>query len=131
VIVVVDASALVAVGLREPERAAIVEALADADSLFMTPVNILEAGLVLVLRQALYDLAGYRDWLEELRVTELDVSGREALAAYLQYGRGVHRAGLNLGDCFAYALAKRLDAALLFKGNDFVLTDARPALQPT
>jgi ribonuclease VapC len=46
-------------------------------------------------------------------------------------GRGVHRAGLNLGDCFAYALAKQLDAPLLYKGNDFALTDVRSALQPT
>ena len=57
--------------------------------------------------------------------------GAAALRAYLQYGKGVHRAGLNLGDCYAYALAKAMDAPLLYKGEDFVFTDIRPALQPT
>lgn len=64
-------------------------------------------------------------------IVEREVSGAVALGAYLTYGRGVHRARLNLGDCFAYALAKELDAPLLYKGNDFLHTDIRPALQPT
>ena len=61
----------------------------------------------------------------------MPVAGDAALRAYLAFGRGVHRAGLNLGDCFAYALAKQLDAPLLYKGDDFSVTDIRPALQPT
>ncbi|HYE45293.1 MAG TPA: type II toxin-antitoxin system VapC family toxin, partial [Caulobacter sp.] len=44
---------------------------------------------------------------------------------------GRHPAKLNLGDCFAYALAKRLDAPLLYKGDDFAKTDIRSAVQPT
>lgn len=48
----------------------------------------------------------------------------------LPYGRGRHPARLNLGDCFAYALAKALDAPLLFKGDDFLKTDIVPAWSP-
>jgi ribonuclease VapC len=131
VIVVVDASAVVAVGLCEPERDDIVACLAEADSAFISPVNVLEAGLVVVLRQNLFGLREFADWLADLGLTEMPVPGDAALQAYMRYGRGVHRAGLNMGDCFAYALATQLDAPLLFKGRDFVLTDVRPALQPT
>jgi uncharacterized protein with PIN domain len=75
----------------------------------------------------------YDEWLEGLGVERAKASdlGGEALAAYLHFGRGFHPARLNLGDCFAYALAKRLDAPLLFKGNGFSQTDVRSAVQPT
>jgi ribonuclease VapC len=51
-----------------------------------------------------------------------------ARLAFDRYGRGRHRAGLNFGDCMAYAVAKANDVPLLFKGNDFALTDIRPAM---
>lgn len=51
-----------------------------------------------------------------------------AIDACRRYGRGRHRAGLNIGDCFSYALAVAADHPLLFKGNDFIHTDLRPAL---
>lgn len=51
-----------------------------------------------------------------------------AFDAYRRYGKGIHPAGLNLADCAAYALAKSLDAPLLFKGDDFARTDVRRAL---
>ena len=53
---------------------------------------------------------------------------RIAREAYRDYGKGRHRAGLNLGDCFAYALAKEKGEPLLFKGNDFRKTDVEPAI---
>ena len=49
--------------------------------------------------------------------------GRNALSAFERYGRGRHPAALNMGDCFAYACARQLDIPLLFKGDDFPLTD--------
>jgi ribonuclease VapC len=131
VTLVVDASALVAIALFEPERDSFLERLNAAGSIFAAPVNVLEAGLAIILRQRLLGLDQYAAWLAELRISETEVSGHAALEAYLKYGKGVHRAGLNLGDCFAYALAKQLDAPLLFKGDDFGVTDVRPALQPT
>jgi ribonuclease VapC len=50
--------------------------------------------------------------------------------AWRRYGKGRHKAGLNLGDCFAYALAKERGQALLFKGDDFAATDIEPAIKP-
>lgn len=51
-----------------------------------------------------------------------------AIGAFRRYGKGRHRAGLNIGDCFSYAPATAMDHELLFKGNDFIHTDIRPAL---
>jgi len=131
VTLVVDASALVAIALLEPERDRFLRRLNEADPILIAPVNALEAGLAIVLRQRLLGLEQYAAWLDELRITEVEVSGHAALEAYLRYGKGVHRAGLNLGDCFAYALAKRVNAPLLFKGDDFGVTDVQRAVQPT
>jgi ribonuclease VapC len=55
-------------------------------------------------------------------------SARQVAAAYAKWGKGVHPAGLNLGDCFAYALAKEQDCPLLFVGDDFAMTDLAPAI---
>ena len=130
-IIAVDASAIVAIGLDEPERADFVRVLERAERAFVAPINIVEAGLVIVLRQRLMGLEDYSRWLQRLGLAEQPVSGDAALQAYLLFGRGVHRAHLNLGDCFAYALANQLGAPLLFKGDDFSVTDIRPAFQPT
>src|SRR3546814_4124806 len=53
--------------------------------------------------------------------------GELARQAFLDFGKGRHKAGLNFGDCFSYALAKATDEPLLFKGNDFALTDIEAA----
>lgn len=130
-IIAVDASALVAIGLGEPEAAAFTDILEAATEAYITPINFTEAGLALVLRNGEFRHDQFARWVAAQRIVEREVPGGLALHAYLQFGRGVHRAGLNLGDCFAYALAKELDAPLLYKGRDFVFTDIRPAPQPT
>src|SRR5690348_1074062 len=116
-IVAVDASAVVAIGLHEPERDEFLGVLERCESAFIAPPNVLEAGLAIVLRQRLMGLAQFATWLAKLGLEELPVSGDDALHAYLRFGKGVHRAGLNLGDCFAYALATQLGAPLLYKGD--------------
>jgi ribonuclease VapC len=128
---VIDASAIVALGMNEPERNAIEAVLTEADEICAAPINVTEAGIVLVLRFGRFTAAEYGRWLSEINVDETPVDAAAALHAYLLFGKGVHRAGLNLGDCFAYALAKQLDAPLLYKGRDFIFTDVRSALQPT
>ena len=130
-ILAVDASAIVAIGLDEAERGVMEDQLLLSEKAFVTPINMTEAGLALVLRHGRFTPAEYATWLAELRIEEHAIEGAAALRAYLQYGKGVHRAALNLGDCYAYALAKQLDAPLLFKGADFIFTDITPALQPT
>ncbi len=129
--IVVDASALVAMARREPEAEAM-ERVLDGVQGWATPVNIMEAGLILVLRDSRFNQSQFQAWVADQNVVETHtVTSGHALAAYLQYGKGVHRAGLSMGDCYAYALARQMGAPLLYKGNDFVLTDVKSALQPT
>jgi ribonuclease VapC len=131
--IVVDASALVAIADEEPEADRFLQALEGAQGATVSAINAVETGLVLIGRQRLRDIRELDRWLSDLKV-DVDlsnVSHADALAAYLRFGRGYHRARLNLADCFAYALAKTLDAPLLYKGDDFALTDIRSALQPT
>lgn len=128
--IVVDASALIAIAQLEPDRRLYQEALELADGVFISPINYLETGIVLVRRKLLTDQARLDIWLASLRIelredTELGVA---ALQAYVRYGKGFHPARLNLADCFAYALAKQLDLPLLYKGDDFAKTDIRSAL---
>ena len=75
-----------------------------------------QADLELFLRTAQVEIVSFNREQAEL-----------ARTAFARYGKGRHRAGLNLGDCFSYALARFLDEPLLFKGDDFVHTDLRSA----
>lgn len=131
--IVVDSSALVAIAADEPERLAFERALVETDIAYIGPVNFLEAGMVLTSRGYFSDIAELNEWLAALAIDlKEDIElGEGALAAFLKFGRGNHPARLNLGDCFAYALATQLDAPLLYKGDDFAKTDIRSALQPT
>jgi ribonuclease VapC len=131
-VIVVDASALVAIGDDEPERAAMLTAL-QGDERVIGSMNYVEAGLILIGRRRLQNKPDFDEWLAglDIAVRPTDDLADLALEAYLTFGRSYHRARLNLGDCFAYALAKRLDAPLLYIGNDFPHTDIRPAYQPT
>jgi ribonuclease VapC len=122
-VIVVDASALVAIGA----------GVLLTNETRISAVNYVEAGLVLIGRGRLTSKAELNIWLATLGVEIVQAVdlAEEALLAYLTFGRGYHPARLNMGDCFAYALAKSLDAPLLYKGDDFALTDVRSALQPT
>ena len=71
--------------------------------------------------------------MPELAIEIADVTSQHAdiaIEAFRRYGWGRHRAALNIGDCFSYALAKATDLPLLFKGDDFIHTDIRSALPP-
>ncbi len=129
--IVVDASALVAIGDFEPDAPALLARLA-ADDAVMTSINYVETGIMLIGRRRWVSPADLDAWLALLGVEVRSVEdlALPALQAYRTYGRGYHRARLNLADCFAYALAKKLDAPLLYKGGDFAQTDVRRALQP-
>ena len=123
---VIDTSALIAILQDEPERRILNEAIEAAESCAMSTGSFLETSMVIESR---YGPDGTRDldlFISKARISLASVDADQAYVArdaFRRYGRGRHPAGLNFGDCFAYALAKMLDERLLFKGNDFVLTD--------
>jgi ribonuclease VapC len=132
-VIVVDASALVAIGLTESDMRAYQRALAQSDASYLCAINYVETMMVLQRYGIVSSVEELDAWLDRQGVELMEGQdlGEAAADAYLRYGRGCHPARLNLGDCFAYALAKTLDAPLLYKGDDFAKTDIRSALQPT
>ncbi|WP_297513120.1 type II toxin-antitoxin system VapC family toxin [uncultured Caulobacter sp.] len=127
---VVDTSALVAIALEEAECDAFIDALEAAEEPVMSPMTYVELGIVLLGREITLSQEDLDDWLGMYRVSVArePVIDRAALDAFVRYGKGRHPARLNLSDCFAYALAKALDAPLLYKGDDFSQTDVRAAI---
>jgi ribonuclease VapC len=133
----VDASAIVAILTREPEADALADVLESARSPITSPIAVFEAVLgVCRKRHASVEEAGedVREFLGVAGVRAVSITETEAetaLAAFSRYGRGRgHPAQLNLGDCFAYAMAKNHRTALLFKGEDFGKTDISAAVLP-
>ena len=129
--IVVDTSALMAILLNEPESSQFRDALAEAPRKIISAVNVLEAGIVITARHGSDGADALTDLLEraEIKVVPFDqAQSRLAFPAFQAYGKGRHPARLNICDCAAYALAKELDAPLLFKGNDFAGTDIAPAM---
>lgn len=130
--VVLDTSAVVAVILGEPDAEAFAAAMArHVGDLSISAISRVELGIVVQARQGAAAAHDAEAMLTRLAVTTETVDGPQAeaaIAAWRRFGKGRHPAGLNLGDCFSYALARALDASLLFKGNDFAQTDIASAL---
>ena len=127
---VIDASALVAILKMEPERELFTRLIVRAAVRRISPVNWLEAAIQ-AERASPESLAALDAYVSsaEIGVTSIDAfQMRIAHNAWRKFGKGKHPARLNLGDCFAYALAKQTGEALLFKGRDFGLTDIKTAL---
>ena len=128
---VVDTSALLAIFLAEPERQHLLELLTQAETRNISAANVLETGIVLEARRG--EAAGreFDLFLHQAKFDVISVDSEQmeiARVAWRKYGKGRHPAGLNFGDCFAYALAKTLGEPLLFKGDDFKHTDLSPVL---
>jgi ribonuclease VapC len=125
-----DASAIIAMIAREDDAASLAARLDQAGQVHTSPVAIFEAalGLARIARVAPSAVVpALEHFLVEAGIVTMPLDaeiGRAAIDAFERFGRGRHPAALNLGDCFAYACARRLDAALLCKGNDFPRTDA-------
>jgi ribonuclease VapC len=127
---VVDSSAVVAIILGEPAQGALVEALLDGDPV-ISAATMFEASMVMGgrLGERAFDKVDELLDEAEVRIVAVDRTQVEAArAGWLRYGRGRHRAGLNFGDCFSYALATTRDLPLLYVGTDFARTDVRSAL---
>ena len=130
----VDASVIVAILTGEADAAALLERLERAPHPFTTPVAVFEAALG-VLRKRRGPLEAVREqvmlFLSRAGVALEPIPDEDAelaLAAFARFGKGQgHPAQLNMGDCFAYAAARRHGAALLCKGGDFAQTDIRLA----
>lgn len=123
---VIDSSALAAILFGEPERRPFIEAIEAAGTRLLSVANWVEISIVI---EARYGAEGARDlerFIESagIEIVPVDAEqGRLASDAWVRFGKGRHRAALNFGDCFAYALASATGHALLFKGEDFVHTD--------
>ena len=122
---IVDTSAIIAIIADEPEADDLTLRIIRAESPEMTVVSYVEAAKVLVARRISLDRLD--NLLARLGITIVDVDliqGREAIRARIAFGKGSgHRANLNFGDTFTYALAKTSGAPLLFVGRDFSQTD--------
>jgi len=125
---VVDTSAVLAILQDEPERRHLNEAIEAADSRVMSVATFVEASIVIESRfgaEGLYHLDQLVDRAGVV-LAPVDVEqAHVARAAFSRFGKGRHPASLNYGDCFSYALAQVLGELLLFKGDDFSLTDVR------
>ena len=128
---VVDTSALIAIMGDEPERRTFNKLIDAAGDLCISAASLLETRMVLFARSGDNAILALDAFLLKSGMTVVEVSPRIAdiaFDAYRHFGKGTsHGADLNYGDCFSYALAKYLDAPLLFKGNDFSQTDIAPA----
>ena len=123
---IVDTSALVAVLFGEPEGEDYEQAITDALQCKMSVANFLEAAMVVEGRGDAHAGDDLDRIVEEAPIELVPVTVdhvRRARLAWRRFGRGNHPAGLNFGDCFAYALADATREPLLFKGDDFARTD--------
>lgn len=125
---VLDTSAILAILLGEPEAALIAEKISQDSQRLLSAGSALELMIVIEARKG--ELGG-RELDLLLHRAKIDIvpfdneQAEIAREAWRHFGKGRHPAGLNLGDCFAYALAKVSGEPLLFKGNDFNQTDVQ------
>jgi ribonuclease VapC len=129
----VDASAFCAILLGEPEKDSFEQRLARGVGATTSAIAIWETvrGLVrakgLSVAEAEFEVLTY---VGSAEIAIVGIGAREAtvaIGAFAHFGKGLHPAKLNMGDCFAYACARTNDAPLLYKGDDFALTDIEPA----
>jgi len=128
--VIIDSSAILAILGSEDEADLLEQALVEAPICRISSVTYVEASIVIDRRDDPVMSRGMDDFLRKAQIAVEPVTFEQAKLAreaYRDFGKGRHRAGLNLGDCFAYALAKDKGEPLLFKGDDFRRTDVEVA----
>ncbi|HEY9422917.1 MAG TPA: type II toxin-antitoxin system VapC family toxin [Thermoanaerobaculia bacterium] len=130
---VIDASALLAILLGEPEAEDFSRAIASDPKRLVSAVSSFEAAIVIHARKGPPGVRELDLLLHSTAATIVSLDADQVLlarAAYAKYGKGHHPAALNLGDCCSYALSQSSGEPLLFKGNDFSKTDVRLAWRP-
>lgn len=123
---ILDTSALVAILYREPEAAAFAQRIHDADVCRISVASYVELAMVVESQLGSEGMRQAEAFLRHARIVIEPVTldhGELARQAFHDFGKGRHKAGLNFGDCFSYALAKATGEPLLFKGKDFSQTD--------
>ena len=127
---IVDASAIIAILRGEDDEPALARALEEAPVRRISAATYVEAAIVTDSNRNPVLSRRFDDLLRNSAIVIEPVTAEQALIArdaYRDFGKGRHKAGLNFGDCFAYALAKEMDEPLLFKGTDFTRTDVEVA----
>ena len=126
--IAVDTSALMAILLSEPEGDACAARLETEDRILISAATVAEALIVAKRRGLGKEMRQMIDGLGFEVVNVTPGSARRVAEAYERWGKGVHRAALNFGDCFAYELARESACPLLFVGGDFAQTDAQSCI---
>jgi ribonuclease VapC len=126
--IAVDTSALMAIVLDEPQADACMAALEAENDLLISAGTVAEALIVAAHRGIAAELTSLIDGLGFEVVAVTPASARRIAEAYAQWGKGIHPAALNFGDCFAYEVAKEHACHLLYVGADFSRTDIEGVL---
>ena len=127
---ILDTSAMVAILYREPEAAAFARLVHDAETCRISVANYVELSIVIERQLGPEGMRQTEVFLRRAGVVIEPVTvdqGELARQAFLDFGKGRRKAGLNFADCFSYALAKATGEPLLFKGDDFSRTDIKAA----
>jgi ribonuclease VapC len=127
-VIAVDTSALMAILLDEPQAAACIAALEAEDDILVSAGTVAEALIVSGRRNVGGEMTSLIDGLGFDIVTITPAAARRIADAYGRWGKGIHPASLNLGDCFAYEVAKEHSCRLLYVGEDFAKTDVESVL---
>ena len=123
---ILDSSAIVAIFIQEAGHEALIDAVADSPAAAVGAPTLVEAGIVLGVRMRLDARPLLARFLQEFKVMVVPFGEDhwgEALDAFRRFGKGRHAAGLNLGDCYSYAVASLAEQPLLCVGDDFRKTD--------
>ena len=126
--IAVDTSALMAILMKEPPAAACKEALGTNDRVAISAATVAEALIVAGRRGFGAEMSTLIDGLGLEIASVSPAAARRVAGAYAKWGKGVHPAALNFGDCFAYETAKTHDCPLLYTGGDFAQTDIASVL---
>jgi ribonuclease VapC len=124
--VIIDTSAIIAVLFNEDDAHDYAEAISRADSCRISAATLVETAIVVEAQTRNNGGRQLDAFIRRASITIESVTEEQAYMArqaFIDFGKGRHRAGLNYGDCFSYALAKATREPLLFKGKDFAQTD--------
>jgi ribonuclease VapC len=129
-VIAVDTSALMAIVLDEAAADDCIAILRNEPEILISAGTVVEALVVATRRSVIDEVKRLLDEFGFDVVPVTPAAARRIGAAYVRWGKGMHPAGLNFGDCFSYDVAKQHACPLLYVGDDFPKTDLTPALQP-